>query len=648
MRALKRWILFKYIPVLLFLGLQPQKIHALPTSPDTLKTFVQQQINVSLEIANLNPDSAMNTASKAFEIASQNNYEESKAELLRIMGLIWYYRGDYARALEYFLQSYNLYRIIDNPKGEASALNNISVVYRNQGYTNKALEMDLQILAMRQSLGDSTKIAASLNNVAVAYKDLNEATKALQYYHEAVSTSLKCRNPESLDLYYNNLGSLHLNQNQPDSAYYYFQKSIQISKPLNHKQMLANSYTYLGNYFMQKKRYDNAIASYRTGLKLAKEIGIIYEIEWTAEQLHAAYAMKGDYQNAYQMHVLYKQMADSAKNQATIQKITQIETSLRYSKEREFEQVMQTKKELENQLELNKQKQARNIAGIAGLALLLITGITLRSYHRKNRDNKLLREQTKEITLQNEEIQSQRDNIEALNKTKDKFFAIIAHDLKNPLGSLFKLSGMMHSDFEQMQPETTKSYLLHLNHAAEKAFILLDNLLQWSTLQLGSIQVNPKPFNLLDVMRDNTELLSEFAAQKKIEIQFQTCTECVAYADPILINTVIRNLLTNSLKFTPENGTVSLKVDLKSNFWVISVTDNGIGISSEDQKQLFDMAKQTKNIGYSKEKGTGLGLVLCKEFTELNGGSIWLESELGKGSTFFVSVPVWENKSGLI
>jgi signal transduction histidine kinase len=332
-------------------------------------------------------------------------------------------------------------------------------------------------------------------------------------------------------------------------------------------------------------------------------------------------------------------MADSAKNSETIQSITRIESELKFEKERELEKIIQTNKELETQLELNRQKQSRNVALIAGFALLLIAGIVYRNYLLKSKDNVKLREQKEEITTQKEEIQTQHDRIEALNKTKDRFFAIIAHDLKNPLGGVYKLSEVIQTDYETMETEKLNTYLFHLRNSAEKAYILLENLLQWATLQLGKISVSRKVFNLIEVIRDNTDLLAGYASQKNISIQHESCNECVVYADPDLTNTVIRNLLTNALKFTPENGSVKIKVNFEANYWIVSITDTGIGISGDDQKLLFNLASQSKNIGTSKEKGTGLGLILCKEFTELNGGKIWLESELGKGSTFFVSIP---------
>lgn len=339
------------------------------------------------------------------------------------------------------------------------------------------------------------------------------------------------------------------------------------------------------------------------------------------------------------MHLLFKQMADSAKNSETIQTITRIESELKFEKERELEKIVQANKELENQLELTKQKQSRNAAIIAGFALLLIAGIAYRNYLLKSKDNVKLSEQKEEITAQKEEIETQRDRIEALNKTKDRFFAIIAHDLKNPLGGVFKLSEVIQTEYETMETEKLKTYLFHLHNSAEKAYILLENLLQWATLQLGKISVSRKSFNLMDVMRDNTDLLAGYASHKNISIQYESCTECVVYADPDLTNTVIRNLLTNALKFTPESGSIKIRVNFNAKYWIVSITDTGIGISDEDQKILFNLANQSKNIGASKEKGTGLGLILCKEFTELNGGKIWLESEPGKGSTFFISIP---------
>jgi signal transduction histidine kinase len=157
-------------------------------------------------------------------------------------------------------------------------------------------------------------------------------------------------------------------------------------------------------------------------------------------------------------------------------------------------------------------------------------------------------------------------------------------------------------------------------------------------VQNGSLQIAATEFNLTKVIRENIELLSENANQKKLNINFNQCDDCFVLADEEMITTVLRNLLNNAIKFSPENSSIKFSISADAEFYKVSIKDQGIGISPADQQLLFNLNNDVRTIGASKEKGTGLGLVLCKEFIELNGGRIGLKSEIGKGSTFYFTV----------
>jgi signal transduction histidine kinase len=606
---------------------------------DSLKIFLNEQIKGIQTNLNQNPDQQLDLIEEALMVSDENKFLHQKAELIRLKGLSFFYKGNFGQALDLFHQSQKLFIALNDINGEASALNNISVIYRKMGYLDKSLELSLQILSMREKGKDSLKIASGYNNLAVSYMDFNDYDKALDYYNKTVAIYLRMNVVESIDLSYNNIGKLYMFKGFPDSALYYFQKSLEYSKPLNHKQMMANSYIYIGEYYFNKNEYTKAKYFYLVGLKLAKETGIVYEIEWAAESLQKVYNQIGDYKNAYNFHVLYKQMADSTYKMEIIQKITHMEAELKFENELELNQIKMEKRELENKLEITHQKQVRNIAIALVFVFLLLSTLVYRNYLNKKRDNVLLTKQKEEILLQNNEIQKQRDQINELNKTKDKFFAIIAHDLKNPLGGISKLSEVIYLNYDYFSPDKIKTYLLNIKLSTEKAYELLENLLQWALLQLGTIQVLPTQFNLTDLLRENVDLLSVFAEQKKIKIEIDENPDFLVFADKSMINTVVRNLITNAIKFTHESGIVQVFLMPFENQYRITVKDNGIGISDEDLSQIFNLKTEKRKVGTAQEKGTGLGLILCKEFTLRNGGQIWVESEIGQGTSFHFTVP---------
>jgi signal transduction histidine kinase len=319
--------------------------------------------------------------------------------------------------------------------------------------------------------------------------------------------------------------------------------------------------------------------------------------------------------------------------------IARIEAEEKYRSEMELQEINLKNKELASKLEISKHKQGRNIAIVAGLGLLLLALITYKNYRLKIRDNHLLVQQKEEIITQKEEIQLQRDHIDRLNHTKDKFLAIIAHDLRNPLGGIFKLSEVIDQNFNYLSQEKLKKYINNIRVTSDKVYELLDNLLNWASTQTGKINVEAQTFNIHQLINSNKELLKELASQKQIEIEFVSDHDLYAYGDTKMVNTVIRNLLTNAIKFTGTGGKIAIDAQENNGQIKVSIQDNGIGIAKEDQKRLFDLLGENKNIGRSKEKGIGLGLVLCKEFVNLNKGEITVKSELGKGSTFYFTIP---------
>ena len=615
-------------------------IYAAKHENDSIYNYFDATINKAWKLSNTKPDSSMLITTQALENPNINKYELEKAELLRIKGLIYFYKVDFVNSLDYFMQCKELFTKLDNKSGIAAALNSISLIYREQGFMKKSLEMDIEILRMQLEIGDTIEIAGSLNNVAVSYQDLKDFKLALFYYKKAVRYINHSNDKKSLDLYYNNIGNIYMLEGNLDSALYYFKKSYKISTESNDKQMICNSLAYFGEYYSKKKDYKKSVSYYEKSIKIAHEIGIVYEISDVAEKLHVAYSKIGNYENAYKTLLIAKTLADSANNSETLKKLTEIEASIKFKKENDLKKLKQEKKDIQNKLELNREKQYRNIALIVGSTFIILALVFFINSRRKSIYNRKLIEQKNEILSQKEEIETQRDNIEELNKTKDKFFTIIAHDLRNPIRGIYKLTDSINIDLESFSNEELKNYISLVHNSTQQAYNLLENLLHWAMMQTSSIKTTPSKFNLNDVIEQNIELLNNNAHQKNLTIVYDSKEENIVFADKEMIATTIRNIYTNAIKFSNNNGTITFSTSLNNNYCKLSISDNGIGISAEDQKLLFNIRNNTKKIGNSKEKGTGLGLILCKEFVEYNKGEIGINSELGKGTTFFFTVPL--------
>lgn len=229
--------------------------------------------------------------------------------------------------------------------------------------------------------------------------------------------------------------------------------------------------------------------------------------------------------------------------------------------------------------------------------------------------------------------------LNVLNDTKDKFFNIIAHDLKNPFGSLLGASEYLYKEIDKHDVKKAQKLSKILYDSSKNAYDILANLLEWSRSQSGLLDFHPTRINLYEIAAKNVQLAAAQASEKEISIKLNLEEEFECDADPNMLNTILRNLLTNAIKFTPAGGKVTIKASRHDNEAVIAVRDTGNGIPAEDIPKLFRIDEKYVNTGTNNEKGTGLGLILCREFVEYHGGEIWVESQLNEGSTFYFTIP---------
>lgn len=240
----------------------------------------------------------------------------------------------------------------------------------------------------------------------------------------------------------------------------------------------------------------------------------------------------------------------------------------------------------------------------------------------------------------NEElIQLRNKELSEIIDTKDRLFSIIGHDLKGPIGNLRQLLEFINQDIEKGDKKSVKKILELSQETAKTSFDLLENLLNWSRSQLNALSPEPSVFNLADLTKEISQIYQAAVQQKNITLNFEFNKSYTAFADKEMISTVIRNLLSNAIKFTPVYGKISIQIEDNHDKINLSVTDTGVGISEERIDKIFDFVKNQSTSGTSGEKGTGLGLVIAKEFARKNNGDIWVESSSEKGSSFFVSVP---------
>lgn len=244
------------------------------------------------------------------------------------------------------------------------------------------------------------------------------------------------------------------------------------------------------------------------------------------------------------------------------------------------------------------------------------------------------------IMTQQNMLNEQFTELKEINATRDKFFSKIAHDLKNPISSFMGVSAFLVKTFQDLSRDEIKQFLDGVNSTAKNLYELLENLLLWSRTQRGLINFHPMNLELKHLIQHNIELLTTTAEVKSISLSYEIDGDHQIFADPNMLNTILRNLISNSIKFTNENGHIVVKAKKIGEYCRISVIDDGVGIPEESISSLFRLEGSVSTVGTKQESGTGLGLIICKEFVDKHSGEIWVDSKIGEGSIFHFTIPL--------
>jgi len=252
----------------------------------------------------------------------------------------------------------------------------------------------------------------------------------------------------------------------------------------------------------------------------------------------------------------------------------------------------------------------------------------------------------RDVTLQKEaeaQLRKVTEDLKQANASKDKFFSIIAHDLRTPLIGLIGYAEILSEDIDELEKDEIKEYASNIVDISRQTIKLLSNLLEWSRLQTGKIQYNPTDVKIYSLVNNIFQLLRSNAEHKEIELLNLTDTDHIAFADENMIYSVLNNLISNAIKFTRVGGRIEVSSEIKDNEIIIAVRDNGVGIDEENLKNLFELDKSFTTPGTQNEKGSGLGIILCRDFIRKHGGKIWVESKVGQGTSFYFTLPVFQS-----
>ncbi|NOQ25001.1 MAG: tetratricopeptide repeat protein [Bacteroidales bacterium] len=581
-------------------------------------------------------------------------YDKPEASIcLLSIGLIYATQGNYSLSLEYIQKALKISEETGDKQQIANCLNCIGIIYDEQANYELALTYYQKSLKITEETGFKQGEAYCFNNIGEIYKKQKNYSSALTYYLLSLKICEEIRDERGMAVAMNNIGTIYYHQANFDLALDYYQKALKISEEINDMLIISDSYANLGSFFLARFNFKKALNYTQKSLVIAKEYELINDQKRIYLLLSEIYTATKKYKNALENYILYKEFNDSIFNEKNIKKITGLEYQYEFEKEKQVIELEQQKKDAIT-AEKSKRQKTISIASILGFILVTSLGlVVLRNFIQKRKANLILEMQKLQIEETNEELIVQKEEIlnfafelEIANKTKDKFFSIIAHDLKSPISALMSFSDLLLKKHTTYDIEKRETYIKIINDSSIKTLKLLDNLLTWAQSQTGVINFTPEIIDISERITEIVSLFEESAENKKIKLILNAEKDLSVEADKNMIDTVIRNLISNAIKFTPKNGDITVRSqtirdEKNQKFAEISVKDTGVGIPHEIQTKLFNITDNFTTKGTEQESGTGLGLILCKEFIEKHSGEIWFESEVEKGSKFIFRIPMY-------
>ena len=578
-----------------------------------------------------NADSAIYYYNKALEIARENDLPHMKAKSINGIGYVKYVEGEYDYAMENFMEAIDIWEKNDNQRGIAGGLNGIGLIQNMQEHYRQSIRNHHKSLEIAKQIADTSLLSHNHFNMGISYYSLKKYDSALLHAQKALQFKKEVgKFKEGLRMF-NLMGNIYTDKGKYEKAISAFTKVIN-TENYNNKWELSYAMAGLAEVFKETGEFDKGINYGIRSYELAKEVNAKWDKQNVTKILAETYAKKGDYKNAYHYHKLHKKYSDSIFNEKRENKINYLRLKREESKNKALAK--------ENRLQEIRIKRRNNqlIVGGAGIVVLIVLIFLL------YRNNRLKNKFNKNLQHKNAEIADKNKKLTELNLAKDTLFRVIAHDLRTPISVVVSYTDLIKEEFDEYEREELLTIIKRIHYSSNEGLRLLENLMTWARSQSGSIAFEPQPINVAEIIQENINLLQTNFKDKNINLVTDLFKDKYLYADYNLTSTVVRNLLSNAIKFTPEGGKIIIATTRENGKHKISVTDTGMGIPKGEQSKLFNVGETSKRKGTNDERGTGLGLVICREFVEKQNGRIWVESEEGKGSRFNFTLPAYHQK----
>ncbi len=540
------------------------------------------------------------------------------ANLYLVTGNCYGSLGLYKTGVEYYLKARKIFSELEEQEKLNTISNNLGALYIRLENFESALDVftKMNISADNKALRVTSKV-----NFGFIYLGLKDLEKAEGYFLDVLDFDDDAIEVRAKAISSFKLGDLYTQQKKYQKALSYFNKSIEFFSILENEAQTMNPLNGIAKIHFKTGELENALIVALRSEEIGEKTQTLSELNTVVGLLAEIYHAQGNYKKAYEYSVKNLVLNDSLNISQKNQEVQVLEAEYNFERREE---------ELKLAQDIKFRNQRLVLGGVS--SFLFISLIFIFVFYRSKKDKEKANHRLENLNL----------DLEETNKIKNQLFSIIAHDLRNPLSSLYGLVTLL--EMKAADKEELDKLIPELVSQFKHTSTLLNNLLNWSKSQMQGYKVIPLNFNIYDVFKNNIELLSNRFEEKEISIDLDTNKSQNVFADRNMIDVVVLNILSNALKYCDKGDTVSVNSVSEPGFLTVSIKDTGMGIPKNKIRLLFTSSFYSTT-GTRNEAGTGLGLMLCKEFVEKNGGKIWVESELSKGTTFYIKLPVHDLRS---
>ena len=610
-------------------------------------------------------------ASIAHEEAIKLGYEFGRGNALFMRGFSADLAGNYDNAHAFYFEALEIMERVNAVEKVAIINDYIGIVFRLKGEFDKALKYYLKALRQYESIGDSTRIGNSLNSLGNLFIDLNNFQEAEEYFRKSLSIKRRYSDSVSISNTLGNLSYVLQRSGNFTEAEVTILEVIKIKQQNNDLNGLSVAYMTLGRIFEKTGRFSFADSSYRRAINIDRELGALASLSGDLRQLadlelrsgkfkqadkhldeaialadstgalfklqSALYSKfrldstRGDFKGALEYFIESDKLHDSLYSQENTRLIAFQEAEYEFEKRQDSINFTSEKQRLILEAEIERQGIIQWISFVGLIVLFIIAGIIYYLYQVKIHANKKLQKLYEELNTQKQELIS-------ANETKERLFSVISHDLRSPM-TIFQGAGVVIKDL--LKHEEYEDLINYANHIEKNSIYitqLLDNLLNWALEKGNRFPHSPEAIPVKETVESSLTIFKTLASLKSISILTDIPSDCKVLADKNTFTGIIRNLVNNALKFTEEGGKIMISVGLMQEKITISIQDTGVGIAEDKLQNLFEINEDKVTRGTKGERGTGLGLNLVDDFVKMNNGDIKVESILGKGTTFIVTL----------